>query len=120
MTDFITEYGVKYIQTKNPKITNKPFFLYLPHAAPHYPYQKRIDKFLRTESSTKTANVNSDSITAIYKEMIEDMDEGVGRIVQTLKETNQYENTLIIFTSDNGANKYGSNRRVLDSKSGTI
>ncbi len=40
---------------------------------------------------------------AVYAAMVESVDEGVGRIVQHLKDTNDLDNTLILFTSDNGA-----------------
>lgn len=111
-TDLITEYGVTYIKKNDPKKTGKPFFLYLPHEAPHGPYQRRIDAIFRgpnkgpNKTSTITKNRN---ISSIYKEMVEVMDEGVGKIIQTLKETGQYNNTIIVFLSDNGANKNGDN-----------
>ncbi|WP_372756276.1 sulfatase-like hydrolase/transferase, partial [Labilibaculum sp.] len=108
-TDLITEYGVKFIKENNPEKTDKPFFLYLPHEAPHGPYQRRIDQALRKVGESGTKEVCKDSIASIYKEMVEVMDEGIGKIVQTLKETNQYENTILIFISDNGGNKYGNN-----------
>ena len=108
-TDMITENGVKFIKQNNPNKTGKPFFLYLPHEAPHGPYQRRIDGVLRKVGVAGTKNVNKDSIPGIYKEMIEIMDEGIGKIVETLKATDQLENTMIIFLSDNGASQKGSN-----------
>lgn len=108
-TDLITEYGVKYINENNSVKTGKPFFLYLPHEAPHYPYQKRIDKILRKIGKAGTKKIHKDSIASIYKEMIEVMDEGVGKIIQSLKETGQFNNTIILFISDNGASKFGNN-----------
>jgi len=108
-TDLITEYGVKYIYENDPKKTGKPFFLYLPHEAPHSPYQRRIDKVLREVGKAKTKSVSEDSISSIYKEMVEVMDEGVGKIMQSLKETGQYENTIVLFISDNGGNQFGNN-----------
>lgn len=108
-TDLITKYGVKYINDNDPKKTGKPFFLYLPHEAPHYPYQRRIDKILREVGKAGTKKIQKDSISSIYKEMIEVMDEGIGKVIQSLKKTGQYENTIILFLSDNGASKYGNN-----------
>ena len=108
-TDLITEYGVKFLKENNPAKTGKPFFLYLPHEAPHGPYQRRIDKVLRQVGNPGTERVPADSIRSIYKEMVEVMDEGIGRIMQTLKETNTDKNTIVIFCSDNGANQHGDN-----------
>lgn len=108
-TDLITKYGVKFIKENNPDKTGKPFFLYLPHEAPHGPYQRRIDQILRKVGESESKKVSEDSISSIYKEMVEVMDEGIGKIVQTLKETKQYENTILVFISDNGANRHGNN-----------
>lgn len=108
-TDLITAYGVNYLKQHDPKQTGKPFFLYLPHEAPHGPYQRRIDKILREVGTAGTKPVNRDSIPFIYKEMVEVMDDGVGRIMQTLKEIGEYENTIVLFISDNGANSFGDN-----------
>ena len=117
-TDLITEYGAKYIKENDPKKTGKPFFLYLPHEAPHGPYQRRIDKILRAVGKPGTEPVISDSIPSIYKEMVEVMDEGIGKIIQMLKETGQYENTIVLFISDNGANRYGNNGGLRGYKGG--
>ncbi|WP_339717563.1 sulfatase-like hydrolase/transferase [Cyclobacterium amurskyense] len=108
-TDLITDYGVKYIQENDPDKTGNPFFLYVPHEAPHSPYQRRIDKVLREVGIAGTQAVMEDSIATIYKEMVEVMDEGVGRIIESLKEIGQYENTILVFVSDNGANHFGNN-----------
>ena len=107
-TDLITEYGMKYIQKNDPKKTGKPFFLFLPHEAPHGPYQRRVDEILRGPNRARPVMKNRD-ISSIYKEMVEVMDEGIGKIIKTLKETGQYNNTIIVFLSDNGANRKGDN-----------
>lgn len=117
-TDLITKYGVKYIEKNNPKNTAKPFFLYLPHEAPHGPYQRRIDSILRTVGKAGTKPISKNSIPSVYKEMVEVMDEGIGKIIQVLKETKQYENTIIVFLSDNGANRFGSNGVLKGHKGG--
>lgn len=117
-TDLITRYGVQFIQDNQAQQTGKPFFLYLPHEAPHGPYQRRIDQVLRTVGEAKTAAVNKDSISSIYKEMVEVMDEGIGEILQALRETGQYEQTMILFLSDNGANRFGDNGGLRGYKGG--
>lgn len=117
-TDLITEYGLQFIEKNNPDSTGKPFFLYLPHEAPHGPYQRRVDKSLRLVGQPGTASVDRDSIPSIYKEMIEVMDEGVGRIINKLRQTGQYENTIVVFLSDNGANRFGDNGPLRGYKGG--
>ena len=68
----------------------KPFFLYYAHTMPHYPIVSN-DKF---EGKSKNG---------LYGDVIEEIDWSVGEIVKTLKKQGILENTLIIFTSDNGA-----------------
>ncbi|MEZ4903478.1 MAG: sulfatase-like hydrolase/transferase [Spirosomataceae bacterium] len=108
-TDLITKKGVRFIQENNPQKKGKPFFLYLTHEAPHSPYQRRMSKVLRENGVGTTEPIMKDSIRSIYKEMVEVMDEGIGKVIDALKETGQYKNTIVIFLSDNGANTNGSN-----------
>ena len=103
-TDLITKYGVDFIKDNNPKKTGKPFFLYLPHEAPHYPIQGRNDAPVREEGNKKyIRNVPKDSVQTIYTEMIEILDEAVGDIMKTLAAEGLDHNTMVIFCSDNGA-----------------
>ncbi|QDT36862.1 sulfatase-like hydrolase/transferase [Stratiformator vulcanicus] len=100
-TDLITDHGVDFIQHNK----DRPFLLYLPHEAPHYPYQGRKDppRYQPGRGRTK------DPVTpAVYKEMIEVMDEGVGRIRKAVVDAGISDNTLIFFFSDNGPAGPGS------------
>jgi len=117
-TDLITAYGADFIRRHTPQKSGTPFFLYLPHEAPHYPYQNRESPSLRTVGNAGSLPVDKDSIPGLYKEMLEILDEGIGEIIQSLKETGQYENTLIVFCSDNGANRNGSNGSLRGFKAG--
>lgn len=117
-TDLITNYGVDFIKANNSKKTGKPFFLYLAQEAPHYPIQGRYDAPVRKVGSSKyIRKVPKDSVQSIYTGMIETMDEGVGEVIKALKEEGLYENTIIVFCSDNGAaGKRGDNGVLRDSK----
>jgi len=100
-TDLITDHGVEFIKRHQ----NKPFVLYLAHEAPHYPYQGRHDPPRYTREHGRT----TDSATIeVYREMIEVMDEGVGRIHQAVVDAGLMENTFIFFFSDNGPSGPGS------------
>ncbi len=95
-TDLFTDWSIEYIKSK--KNSNKPFFLYLAYNAPHFPVQppkNYLEKVMKREKDI-------DSVRANLVAFIEHMDYGIGRVIKSLKETNQFENTLIIFTSDNG------------------
>jgi arylsulfatase A len=95
LTDKLTEYGVEFIE-KNKK---KPFFLYLAYSAPHVGIVPRPDKlmkyFFKYGQTEEKFNPN-------YAAMIESLDEGVGKVIETLKNNGLTGNTIIIFTSDNG------------------
>tara|TARA_B100001093_G_C26757217_1_gene983988 strand:+ start:51 stop:1391 length:1341 start_codon:yes stop_codon:yes gene_type:complete len=95
-TDLFTKWSVDYI--KSQQEIDKPFFLYLAYNAPHFPVQPPksfLDNVLSREK-------NIDSTRAKLVAFIEHMDKGIGDVINSLEETNQLENTLIIFTSDNG------------------
>jgi len=95
LTDKLTDYGVAFIQQNG----KKPFFLYMAYSAPHVFIVPRGDKlkkyFLKYGNSDEKFN-------PYYSAMVESLDDGVGRIMQSLKEQGLLENTLVIFTSDNG------------------
>ena len=85
LTTLYTERAVSFIR----KNKNKPFFLYLPHSMPHTP--------LAVSSKFK-----GKSEIGIYGDVMMEIDWSVGQIMATLKELKLDENTLVIFTSDNG------------------
>lgn len=95
LTDKLTEYGVEFIQQNS----KKPFFLYLSYSAPHVFIVPRGDKlrkyFFKYGRSEEKFN-------PYYAAMVESIDDGVGQIMKTLEENGLLENTLVIFTSDNG------------------
>ncbi len=96
LTDKLTDYSIDFIQKQ---AKDKPFFLFLSYSAPHVLLVPRADKlrkyFFKYEKYKGKYNPN-------YAAMIESMDEGVGKIVAQLRKQNLLENTLIVFTSDNG------------------
>lgn len=100
VTDLINDGAVKWIGGHVKESKDKPFFLYLAHGAPHYPLQGPNDKGFR-EVGKKNRQPEVDK-EATYKAMIESMDDGIGRVVAELEKHGLTENTLIIFTSDNG------------------
>mgnify|MGYP006291427463 CR=1 FL=1 len=111
-TDLITDHAVGFIKRHK----EKPFLLYIAHESPHYPYQGRNDPPRYTRENGRT----EDPLTLeVYKEMIEVMDENVGRIHQAVLDAGLIENTLIFFFSDNGPSGLGSSG-LLRGKKGQI
>lgn len=105
VTDLITKHGLRFIRENK----DRPFFLYLPHEAPHYPYQGRNDSADRRVGGQFPVKGSRADVEIAYKEMVEVLDEGVGQIIQTVRDLGLAERTMIVFVSDNGATSAGSN-----------
>jgi len=89
---------------------NNPFFIYMPEAAVHCPMQGPNDAALRTKdfyTYTVQGKFPKKEYMRRYSEMVASIDKGVGRIMKTLRKYNLEENTLVIFTSDNGGERTG-------------
>ncbi len=95
-TDLFTDWAVNYIQDQADD--DRPFFLYLAYNAPHFPVQPPEDWLANVFEREQ----GIDSTRAKLVAFIEHMDAGIGKVVQALKATGQYEHTIIIFSSDNG------------------
>lgn len=92
-THNITNEAIQFIEQTD----NKPFFVNVAYSVPHIPLEeaspaKYMDRF-------NTGNAEADK----YYASLNAADEGIGRIIEKLKETGKYENTLIFFLSDNGS-----------------
>lgn len=99
VTDLITDYSIEFIE----KNKDQPFCLYVAHEVPHYPFQGRKDKADRFPGKTfKKQHGSRKDKKGAYKEMIEVMDEGIGKIMLKLEELKLKDNTIVIFCSDNG------------------
>ena len=85
LTKLFTEEAINFIQ----KEKGNPFFLYLPHCMPHTPLHV-------------SENFKGKSKLGIYGDVIMELDWSMGEIINVLKQEGVYENTLIVFTSDNG------------------
>jgi arylsulfatase A-like enzyme len=106
VTDLITKHSIDFIKGHQ----HQPFFLYVAHQAPHAPFQGRNDPGYRYPDSAFSYYGPVEDKHAAYREMVEVMDEGIGAILETLKELKLETNTLVVFVSDNGAEAdYGDN-----------
>ncbi len=95
LADLLTEAAEKFI-TEN---ADRPFFLYLPHYSVHTPIQgpaSLVDDF---SQNVKPSGLQKNPI---YAAMVENLDQNVGRLTAKLDSLNLTDNTLVIFTSDNG------------------
>lgn len=97
-THVITDRSIDFIKRHQ----DKPFFLYISHAAVHNPYQTIEDTPEKRIPGEKSHLIN-DKNRVRYKWILEDLDQSVGKIFDTLNEQGLAENTLVFFFSDNGA-----------------
>ena len=95
LTDIWAEKAISFIDTNK----DRPFFLYLPFAVPHAPLQDPADPSLGYKDSPER---KSPAAREAYVEMVEHLDSRIGRILQALEARGLTDNTLVVFTSDNG------------------
>jgi len=113
ITDLFTEGATEFIRRNS----DRPFFLYLAYTAPHQPIQAKPEDLKKlfpevfepiADSSIRAAKIppgmtRADWIKYSYAAMVYSVDRGLGQIRQALNEEGITDNTVIIFTSDNGA-----------------
>jgi len=95
VTDLITDEAVRVIESEQ----KNPFFLYVAYSVPHYPLDEPTEWTSMYEGRYKEPS------RQWYAASVTHMDDGVGRIVNALERTGNRENTLLVFVSDNGAQK---------------
>jgi arylsulfatase A-like enzyme len=123
-TDLITDEAVRWLGQQS---ADKPFFLYLPYTAPHYgkgwnakekkpmsvlqPKAKDLDRFKYIANEKRRE----------FAAMVGALDDGVGRVLEALRRAKLDQNTLIIFTSDNGGDpNHGGNNKPLRGKKNEV
>lgn len=94
LADFLTDRAVDFINRHK----NEPFFLYLPHFGVHSPHDAKPDLVEKFKNKPGVGGHNNPT----YAAMIYSVDQSVGRIMKTLDELKLADNTVLIFTSDNG------------------
>ena len=102
LTDLISERAVEFIGRRNE--SKEPFLLSVHYTAPHWPWETRADE-TEARRIEKIFHFDGGSV-ATYLTMVRQMDEGIGRILYALKKTGLDENTLVVFTSDNGGERF--------------
>ena len=99
MTDLITERAVGFIEQNR----QRPFFIDVSYNAGHWPYQRPgAPSKARDNGRHLSAFDEATSTRADYVAMLEHADSGVGRILQALDKLGLRQNTIVIFTNDNG------------------
>ena len=103
ISDVLTDKAIDFITTHSDAEHQKPFLCYVPYNAPHSPFQvpdKYFDKYKALGLTDKNASVYG---------MVENIDDNVGRLMQTLEDQDILENTIVIYLTDNGPNGHRYN-----------
>ncbi len=104
LTDLLTQRAVSYVTRHR----TSPFFLSIHYTAPHWPWQgpKGGELVTFSDKTIEPRTMGGGGSLKIYAEMMQSLDDGVGRVMQALKRAGLDTTTLVIFTSDNGGERF--------------
>jgi arylsulfatase A-like enzyme len=102
ITDLLTNRAVDYIARPH----KKPFYLSLHYTAPHWPWEGPKDEAFSKKLGLGPEAFRSGGSLKVYAEMMKSLDDGVGKVLDALKKAGLDRNTLVIFTSDNGGERF--------------
>ncbi len=116
LTDMITDRAVQWLgEVAGPAGGDQPFFLSLHYTAPHWPWETRDDAALAEEVKDNLFHLHGGNIHR-YRKMIHQMDEGIGRVMAALRQAGVDRDTLVVFTSDNGGERFSDNWPLVGGK----
>jgi arylsulfatase A-like enzyme len=113
LTDLISRRAVDYVDRMAAQ--GSPFFLSLHYTAPHWPWETRDDEALAQEVKNNLFHLHGGNIHT-YHRMIHHMDEGIGWVMQALRRHGLEDDTLVVFTSDNGGERFSDNWPLVGGK----
>jgi len=97
-TDLFSDWAAAYLRERSEKHPDQPWFCYLAYNAPHTPIQPPADWLAKVQERAPDMEKRRAKLVAL----IEHMDHGIGQVLDALKTSGQADNTLVIFSSDNG------------------
>jgi arylsulfatase A-like enzyme len=120
MTDLLTDRAVRYLTRRH----TAPFYLALHYTAPHWPWEGPADtaasRTLRGVADTAAGRFvrgyADRGSRAVFTAMMQRLDEGVGRLLGALRDAGLERDSLVVFTSDNGGERYSYNWPLSDAK----
>jgi len=104
LTDLLTERAINYVK----KSRSAPFFLSLQYTAPHWPWQgpKGGERVSFSDKTPEPTTMAAGGSLELYAQMMKSLDDGVGRVMESIKAAGIDKKTLVIFTSDNGGERF--------------
>ena len=116
LTDLITDHGLDFVRRMaGGARSGTPFFLSLHYTAPHWPWETRDDEAQAQEVKGNLFHLHGGNIDT-YRRMIHHMDEGIGRLMDLLRAEGLERDTLVVFTSDNGGERFSDNWPLVGGK----
>lgn len=114
VTELFTEWAIDYIRSLK---SDESMFMMLSYTAPHVPIQPPAEFLEKVKKREKGISDKRAAIVAL----IEHMDYNIGKVIEELKRTSRYDNTLIFFVSDNGGQlEYGASNGVYRGEKGNM
>lgn len=105
LTDLLTARAVEVIRRRH----TRPFYLSLHYTAPHWPWEGPADREVSRGLKGGLAGFTSGGSLATYAAMMKSLDDGVGQVMSALRKAGLDRDTLVIFTSDNGGERFSYN-----------
>jgi arylsulfatase A-like enzyme len=105
MTDLLTDRAIDVIRKRR----NAPFYLNLNYTSPHWPWEGPQDEAVSRTLPRGRDNWASGGSLKVYGEIMKNLDSNVGRLLAALKAAGLEKNTLVIFNSDNGGERFSYN-----------
>ena len=96
-TELFSDWAADYLRERA-KVPDQPFFLYLAYNAPHFPIEPPADWLAKVKQRAPDMNDKRASNVAF----VEHLDAGIGRVLASLDESGLAQNTVVVFTADNG------------------
>jgi len=113
LTDLLSDRAVDFVEAR--AVDRQPFLLSLHYTAPHWPWETRHGRAVPEITGATLGHLDGGTIH-IYHEMIRQMDEGIGRVLDALDAGGLDQDTLVVFTSDNGGERFSDNWPLVGGK----
>lgn len=105
LTDLLTERAIKVISRRH----SRPFYLSLHYTAPHWPWEGPNDKATSNKLKEGFVGFTAGGSAKIYATIMKSLDDGIGQVMNALGKAKLDRETLVIFTSDNGGERFSYN-----------
>jgi arylsulfatase A-like enzyme len=116
LTDVLSQRAVDHVHARAADAkAGKPFMLSLHYTAPHWPWETRDDAHVASDVAKNLFHLHGGDVQT-YRRMIHHMDEGIGKLMAALRAEGLEENTLVVFTSDNGGERFSDNWPLVGGK----